>query len=76
MTNTEPAREIFPIPIEARYIRFNPQTWRRAIAMRVGIIGCGEATTVTIPPTVPGILKRLSLIFIREEQFKTIITFS
>ncbi|XP_059485087.1 hemocytin isoform X2 [Neocloeon triangulifer] len=43
------AREIVPIPFEARYVRISPQTWQNGIALKLEIIGCSEITTS--PPT-------------------------
>lgn len=38
-------RQIFFTPIEAKYIRIIPMTWRNNIAMRVGLLGCPIAST-------------------------------
>ncbi|XP_069683352.1 hemocytin isoform X2 [Periplaneta americana] len=39
----------FVQPVEARYIRWNPLTWHKAIAMKVDVLGCRELTTPTVP---------------------------
>ncbi|XP_068082174.1 hemocytin [Anabrus simplex] len=47
-----PVIQMFHKPVEARYIRFNPQTWEKEIAMRVDVIGCGEGITESTTPTI------------------------
>lgn len=41
-------QQVFDVPIEAKVVRINPQTWHNAIALRVELIGCGEGAT-TVP---------------------------
>lgn len=45
-------RQVFDVPIEAKVIRINPQTWHNAIALRVELIGCGEGVSTTTTPPV------------------------
>ena len=37
-------RNIFHAPIEARYIRLEPQTWKHAIALRFELLGCNATS--------------------------------
>ncbi|XP_078667410.1 uncharacterized protein LOC144909212 [Branchiostoma floridae x Branchiostoma belcheri] len=40
-TDTEnPVTNLLSHPVNARYVRFNPQSWHHRIAMRVEILGC------------------------------------
>jgi len=44
-------------PVEARYVRWNPLTWHRAIAMKVDLLGCGESreeSAILSPPASYG----------------------
>lgn len=50
--NQEVVTSIFPHPIEAKYIRINPNTWQNEIALNLQILGCKEiSTSVTIIPS-------------------------
>ncbi len=37
-------KNIFHMPIEARYIRLEPQTWKHAIALRFELLGCNATS--------------------------------
>ena len=45
-------RSIFYNPVEARFIRLEPQTWKQRIALQFDVLGCGQ-TSAPAPPTVP-----------------------
>ena len=45
-------RSIFYNPVEARFIRLEPQTWKQRIALQFDVLGCGQTSTPA-PPTVP-----------------------
>nr|CAH7739498.1 unnamed protein product [Callosobruchus chinensis] len=51
MDTTKPIRQIFKVPIEAKVIRINPQTWNVGISLRVELIGCSEEK-----PTTPSLV--------------------
>ncbi|XP_019614562.1 PREDICTED: LOW QUALITY PROTEIN: uncharacterized protein LOC109462448 [Branchiostoma belcheri] len=38
--NTTPVTNLLDTPIDARYVRFYPQSWQGAISLRVEILGC------------------------------------
>lgn len=44
--------QVFEVPIEAKVVRINPQTWHNTIALRVELIGCGSTPyePVTVVP--------------------------
>ncbi|KAJ3643777.1 hypothetical protein Zmor_026489 [Zophobas morio] len=42
-----PVQEIFETPFEAQIVRIHPETWHVGIALRVELIGCGEALSTT-----------------------------
>lgn len=46
---------MFDVPIEARYVRLEPQTWKHAIALQFELFGCdfGSNIVVTFKPTRP-----------------------
>lgn len=51
-------KQIFFTPVEAKYVRLIPMTWRNNIAMRVALLGCpiisttlGYETHSTIKPS-------------------------
>ncbi|XP_046389468.1 hemocytin isoform X2 [Ischnura elegans] len=47
------AKVTFARPFEARYLRFNPATWKNGISLVVEIFGCGDEVTTTEIPTTP-----------------------
>ncbi|XP_011303247.1 hemocytin [Fopius arisanus] len=50
-----PVTQMFRQPIEAKFIRINPQSWEGGISMRVGVLGCQDMTEATtmIPTATP-----------------------
>lgn len=51
--------QMFYAPIEAKYVRLLPLTWRNSIAVRVALLGCPITTTTlsnadysTVKPTI------------------------
>nr|CAI5832157.1 unnamed protein product [Callosobruchus analis] len=47
MDTTKPIRQIFKVPVEAKAIRINPQTWNNGISLRVELVGCSEEKPTT-----------------------------
>ncbi|XP_035224885.1 hemocytin-like, partial [Stegodyphus dumicola] len=50
--NESPVEHVFERPFEARYVRIQPLTYHRELALRLGILGCAEGMT-TLPSTTP-----------------------
>eukprot|EP00095_Tigriopus_kingsejongensis_P005171 maker-scaffold237_size242172-snap-gene-1.26 protein:Tk05171 transcript:maker-scaffold237_size242172-snap-gene-1.26-mRNA-1 annotation:"Hemocytin" len=46
-----PVRQVFDRPIEARYIRVNPQSWVDNISLQIDVLGCETITTTQTPTT-------------------------
>lgn len=46
-------RNLFHSPIEARYIRLEPQTWKHAIALRLELFGCNVTGDDVLPEPQP-----------------------
>ena len=47
------SRHVLPVPIDARYIRIEPQTWKHAIAMRFELFGCDTIGENVVHATTP-----------------------
>jgi hypothetical protein len=49
-------KQIFFTPIEAKYVRIIPMTWRNNISMRVALLGC-PVTSTTIGYEIQSTIK-------------------
>ena len=38
-------KNLFEVPVEGRYVRMEPQTWKHSIAMRFDLLSCAMTTT-------------------------------
>ena len=53
LRHTKVKRSIFSKPIEAQYIRLEPQTWKHAIALQFDVLGCREVSDlIATEPTI------------------------
>ncbi|CAH0722011.1 unnamed protein product, partial [Brenthis ino] len=49
----KPMKQMIKPPIEAKFIRIQPQTWNDGVAVRFELIACQEFTTTPTTPTTP-----------------------
>ncbi|XP_063233046.1 hemocytin isoform X2 [Bacillus rossius redtenbacheri] len=49
-----PVVQMFRDPVEARYVRFVPETWHGAISMKVDLVGCGKERPLTTAAATRG----------------------
>ncbi|CAH2073181.1 unnamed protein product, partial [Iphiclides podalirius] len=53
--NSNPVQQMIEPPIEAKFVRIRPLTWKEKIAVRFDVIGCEEPTTTTPQPTTTAV---------------------
>ncbi|KAK3857259.1 hypothetical protein Pcinc_036476, partial [Petrolisthes cinctipes] len=58
----EPLKQMFPRPVELRYMRLRPSRWQRAIALRFDVIGCSLPTTAPVwTPEPPKCVEKMGV---------------